>query len=115
MRKIVVGLVLAAACGSKLEIPARPIAQLRAGVVVDWMDLVQTVVKNEALPPTSASRLFAYAGIALYEGCIVGDATYVSLAGQLNGLAALPAPDPVPSPAAPYDPAAVAKDRKIVE
>ena len=72
------------------------------------MDLVQTVVKNEALPPTSASRLYAYAAIALYQGCIVGDPSYASLAGQLNGLAALPAPDPVPSPATPYDPAAAA-------
>jgi len=108
-RAVLVLLGLLAACGSKLDITTRPIAQLNAGIVVDWMDLLQTaVVRNEGLPPTSASRLYAYASIALYEGCIVGDPTYRSLAGQLNGLAALPAPDPLPSAATPYDPAAVA-------
>lgn len=108
MRAVLVLLpLIGVACGSQLEIATRPIAQLNAGVVVDWMDLAQTVVRNEGLPPTSASRLYAYASIALYEACIVGDPAYSSLGGQLNGLAALPAPDPLPS-AATYDPAAVA-------
>ena len=105
---LVLGLSLVLGCGSHLELTRRPIAQFNAGIVVDWMDLLQTVVRNEGLPPTSASRLYAYGSIALYEGCIVGDPAYNSLAGQLNGLAALPAPDPLPSAATPYDPATVA-------
>jgi len=92
-----------AACGSKLEIRVQPSALLASGIAVEWMDLLQFVVKQEALPPTSASRLFAYAGIALFEGTIIGDGSYRSLGGQLNALGALPAPPPDP-----HDPAAVA-------
>jgi len=108
VRRAALLLLLATGCGSKLELQTRPLAQFASGVAVDWMDLVQFVVKSEGLPPTSASRLFAYAGVALYEGAIVGDAAYASLGGQLNGLSSLPAPSPAPSPATPYDPAAVA-------
>lgn len=97
-------LLWAVGCGSKLEIETRQTAQFDAAVVVEWMDLCQFVVKQERFPPTSASRLYAYAAIALYEGAIVGDPAYDSLAGQLNDLDSLPAP----SPASPYDPATVA-------
>jgi hypothetical protein len=95
-------------CGSKLELETREAAQFASGTLVEWMDLAQFVVKSEVLPPTSASRLYAYASIALYEGAIVGNPLYNTLAGQLNGLAALPAPDPLPSAATPYDPMTVA-------
>jgi hypothetical protein len=95
-------------CGSKLEIETRWTAHFDAAVVVEWMDLCGFAVKQERFPPTSAARLYAYAAIALYEGAIVGDPSYNSLAGQLNGLDSLPAPSPPPSPASPYDPATVA-------
>ncbi len=64
------------------------------------MDLVQFVIKQEILPPTSASRLLAYASVALYEGAIAGDPSYNSLGGQLNGLPPLPAAPPDPMDAA---------------
>jgi hypothetical protein len=38
------------------------------------------------------SRLYASTAVALYEAVVPGMATYQSLAGQLNGLAAVPAP-----------------------
>ncbi len=98
---------VALSCGSKLDLETREAAQFASGALVEWMDLAQFVVKSETLPPTSASRLYVYASIALYEGAIVGNPAYRSLGGQLNGLAALPAPDPLPS-VEPYDPATVA-------
>ncbi|HEX5135924.1 MAG TPA: vanadium-dependent haloperoxidase [Planctomycetota bacterium] len=107
----VLAVVLSAAlfsCGSKLELETRQAAQFASGTIVEWMDLAQLVVRSETLPPTSASRLYAYASVALYEGTIVGNPAYASLGGQLNGLAALPLPDPPPSAATPYDPATVA-------
>jgi hypothetical protein len=108
MLRVLLLLVAVAGCGSQFEITTRDTSRFASGVAVEWMDLAQFVVKSEGLPPTSASRLYAYASIALYEGSIVGHAAYDSLGTQLNGLAALPLPDPAPSAATPYDPAAVA-------
>jgi len=100
-------LALVVGCGSKLDLETREEAQFPSATVVEWMDLVQFVAKSE-FPPTSASRIYAYASIALYEGTVLGNPLYDSLGGQLNGLDAFPAPDPLPSAATPYDPATVA-------
>jgi PAP2 superfamily len=110
LRRVIAVLLSATAlsCGSKLDLETREAAQFASGTLVEWMDLAQFVVKSEGLPPTSSSRLYAYASIALYEGAIVGNPLYNSLGGQLNGLAALPVPDPLPSAATPYDPSTVA-------
>ncbi|MGQ0614865.1 MAG: vanadium-dependent haloperoxidase [Planctomycetaceae bacterium] len=110
IRRVVAVLLFATAlsCGSRLELETREAARFASGTLVEWMDLAQFVVKSEGLPPTSASRLYAYASIALYEGAIVGNPLYNSLGGQLSGLAALPGPVPSPSLATPYDPSTVA-------
>ncbi len=52
------------------------------------------VVKHVGFTPIVASRNYAYANIAAYE-CIAGGYPneYYSLAGQINGLSALPKPD----------------------
>lgn len=110
-RRILASLVsalLVTGCGSQLDLDSEAVEQLDAGVAISWMALLQKVVKEEGLPPTSGSRTIVYLSIALYEGCIVGDPTYRSLAGQLNDLPTLPAPSPLPSGATPYDSAAVA-------
>ena len=51
-------------------------------------------VWDEKLSPPVASRLFGYAGVALYEAVVPGMPGYQSLAGQLNDLPPLPQPDP---------------------
>jgi hypothetical protein len=44
--------------------------------------------------PTFASRGFGYLGLTLYESVVPGFSQKQSLAGQLNGLAGLPVPEP---------------------
>jgi hypothetical protein len=48
------------------------------------------VVLENNFPPMIASRNYAYASIAAYECIAAGNRQYQSLAGQLNGLTALP-------------------------
>jgi hypothetical protein len=77
-------LVLLAACQREA---AAPDPQL----VAQWMRTSLASVRSERLGPPVASRISAYASIALFEG-YASDARsgLRSLAGQLNGLAELP-------------------------
>jgi hypothetical protein len=50
------------------------------------------VVMENNFPPIIASRNYTYANIAAYECIVAGDSNYISLAGQLKGLTALPKP-----------------------
>ncbi|CAN5480931.1 hypothetical protein BH23BAC1_BH23BAC1_23880 [soil metagenome] len=52
------------------------------------------VIMNDIFTPPVASRIYAYANIAAYEAMQPGYNSYQSLAGQINGLGALPEPDP---------------------
>jgi hypothetical protein len=52
------------------------------------------VVLENNFPPMIASRNYAYANIAAYECIVAGDNNYVSLAGQVRRLPAMPKPDP---------------------
>jgi membrane-associated phospholipid phosphatase len=56
--------------------------------------LLTEVMIHDIFSPPQASRIYAYASIAGYEAAIAGDAAFLSLAGQVNGLAAVPAPEP---------------------
>jgi hypothetical protein len=67
-------------------------AEFDSEVARDWMDLTYQIVKSEALSPPPASRVYGYAGVAFYEAVVDGTPGKRSLGGQLNGLAALPAP-----------------------
>ena len=51
------------------------------------------VMVYDIFSPPQASRAYAYASIAAYEALRHGDTSYHSLADQLNGLTAVPAPD----------------------
>ncbi|MEO7988341.1 MAG: vanadium-dependent haloperoxidase [Chryseolinea sp.] len=63
-------------------------------VATTWADMTLYVTKNTpANSPTFASRGFGYIGLTMYESIVHGYPTYESLAGQLNGLTALPIPD----------------------
>ncbi|MFD2572632.1 vanadium-dependent haloperoxidase [Spirosoma soli] len=53
------------------------------------------VIKNSPYnSPTYSSRSLAYLGITMYESVVHSNPAYRSLAGQINGLAALPQPQP---------------------
>jgi hypothetical protein len=53
---------------------------------------VTDVIVHDIFSPPVASRIYAYMSIAGYEVAIHEDSRYVSLAGQLNGLEAVPQP-----------------------
>ena len=66
-----------------------------AAVATRWFALALDLVRETpGFTPPVASRAFGYLGVTLYEAVAPGMDGYVSLAGQLNGLKPLPAPDP---------------------
>jgi hypothetical protein len=84
-RRIAAVALLAAGC--RLE-PAAPDPQL----VAQWTRSSLAFVRSERLGPPVASRISAYASIALYEGYAADPRSgLLTLAGQLNGLATIPA------------------------
>lgn len=56
------------------------------------------IVLENNFPPMIASRNYAYANIAAYEIVVAGDSNYISLAGQLKEMPAMPKPDPAKLP-----------------
>jgi PAP2 superfamily len=61
-------------------------------VASSWFELLYDVVKQERTPPPPASRIYGITAVALYESIVPGTDENRSLAGQLNGLVALPPP-----------------------
>ncbi len=74
------------------------------GFVARWTATHYALARAERLSPPVASRVSAYAAIALYEGWAAFSDSLRSLAGQLNGLESLPKPRREER----YDPATVA-------
>src|SRR6187551_1059310 len=54
---------------------------------------VTDVIVHDIFSPPVASRIYTYMSVAAYEAAIHQDTKYVTLAGQLNGLEAVPQPD----------------------
>ena len=59
-------------------------------MIAEWMQNYYGLIRAERVSPAVASRLMAYASVALYEGLAVATPALRSLAGQLNGLDSLP-------------------------
>jgi hypothetical protein len=59
-------------------------------VVVEWMARLVDRVRAERLSPPVASRVYAYAGVTLYEAVVGGMPGHRSLASQLTGLPPMP-------------------------
>src|SRR2546422_10062470 len=81
--------VVAAGMGCRAAPP-----RVDARILTDWMRAQYALVRAERLSPPVASRVFAYGAVALYEAVAAGSPRLRSLAGQLNGLSALPRPPP---------------------
>lgn len=58
------------------------------------MQGVTDIIVHDIFSPPQAARIYGYASIAAYEAARHADSTYLTLAGQLNGLPAFPQPDP---------------------
>ncbi len=63
-----------------------------AEVPLAWFRLSFDLTRDEGLFPPPAARAYAYAGVTLWEAVAPGVPGGHSLAGQLNGLADVPAP-----------------------
>jgi hypothetical protein len=75
--------------------PSEPTTRYSSEVATSWFDLYLDLVQaTPGYSPPVASRFFGYAGVTLYEAVVPGMPNYQSLAGQLNGLTALPQPMP---------------------
>ena len=75
---------------------ALPAQAARPEAVLDkWYGLILELVRHTpTYSPPVASRSFAYFGVTAYEAIASGDADLLTLAGQLNGLQALPSREP---------------------
>jgi hypothetical protein len=62
-------------------------------MAVDWMTLLYDRIEVEGISAPAASRMYAYAGVALYEAVYNGIPGNYSLAGQLNEMPLMPLPD----------------------
>lgn len=70
--------------------PAPGADEFDAALAIDWMDLTTDLVKAERWTPPTASRLYGYAGVTLYESVVHGMPNNLSLVGQLNEFEELP-------------------------
>jgi PAP2 superfamily protein len=80
-----IALLLSVAC-------ARPIPPPDPQFVSEWMRNYYGLIRAERISPPVASRVLAYAAVALYEGMAAASPGHVSLVGKLNGLDSLPRP-----------------------
>ena len=70
--------------------PRQPEAELLHAA----MHQLSSVMVYDIFSPPQASRVYAYASVAAYEALRPGHPGYHTFAGQLNGLAPLPTPEP---------------------
>ncbi|GAB3555729.1 vanadium-dependent haloperoxidase [Spirosoma fluminis] len=75
-------------------ISGKAASQYDAEVAAKWAALQLKLTKTTpGFTPPVAARAYGYAGVTLYEAIVPGTTTYKSLAGQLQGLTALPQPE----------------------
>lgn len=69
-----------------------PVASFSPEMALDWVQTLYDRVRADGVNAPAASRLYGYAGVALYEGLVHGMPDHISLAGQVWGLDFLPQP-----------------------
>lgn len=92
------------ACSLSAFACSRPVPPSDPRMIAEWMQNYYGLIRAERISPPVASRVLAYASVALYEGLATATPSLRSLAGQLNGLDSLPRADTERS----YDPTLVA-------
>ncbi|MGH7507542.1 MAG: vanadium-dependent haloperoxidase [Longimicrobiales bacterium] len=88
---MVLGTVLSWSCGNAPAVVADP--TLEAELLHTAVRHLTDVIVYDILNPPQSSRVNAYASIAAYEALRHDHPEYRTLAGQLNGLEPVPAPD----------------------
>jgi hypothetical protein len=84
---------LALAAGCAVAGRDQPTRQAEAEPLHTAVQRLSNVMVYDIFSPPQSSRVYAYASVAAYETIRQGHPEYRSLAGQLNGLTAVPAPD----------------------
>ncbi|MEP7288828.1 MAG: vanadium-dependent haloperoxidase [Chloroflexota bacterium] len=72
------------------ENPSVKAADLDAAFATEWMQMLYGRVEAEKISPPAASRVYAYAGVTLYEAVLAGMPGFNSLAGQLTDMPDMP-------------------------
>ena len=86
IRNVILFLLLAVFCQPA---SAQPLASSQ--IVLGWYEMVLRLVRHTpTYSPPVASRAFAYLGVTVFESVAAGSPDLQTLAGQLNGLQALP-------------------------
>ncbi|MEO8393182.1 MAG: vanadium-dependent haloperoxidase [Chloroflexota bacterium] len=67
-----------------------PAADQNADVALAWMDLTYRLVQSEAPNAPEASRIYAYAGVTLYEAVVAGMPDNSSLASSISSMPDMP-------------------------
>jgi hypothetical protein len=76
-------------------VKSRDASQYSSDVVSAWMDMQLRIFRTTTIaPPLHTVRMGAYSAIAMYEAVVPGMPDYRSLAGQLNGMPAMPSANP---------------------
>jgi hypothetical protein len=71
-----------------------PATEQSPGLAVQWMELLYRRIEAEKFSAPAAARLYAYAGVTLYEAVHPGIPDSFSMSRQLNGLPNMPAIEP---------------------
>ena len=88
-------LLTLSACAQSPTPVAPPAETFPADMPLSWIALQLRLTRTTpGISSIGHSRLFACVGVALYEAVVPGMTGYQSLGGQLNGLPALPKPQP---------------------
>ena len=75
-----------------MEVEQVPVVSLDPHFAVDWMQLIYDRVYAEGINPPAAARIYAYAGITLYESLLNGIPGNLTLAGQIVHMPDMPLP-----------------------
>jgi PAP2 superfamily len=78
---------------AQTETTSVPAVELDPDVAVKWMELLYDQVEAQGISAPAASRLYAYAGVTVYQAILPGMPTSFSLSGQLNDLPDTPYAD----------------------
>ena len=70
-----------------------PADSLSPRIAVEWMQLLYDRIREDRVSAPGASRLYAYAGITLYESILPGMRDNFTLAGQINDFSGVPYPE----------------------
>lgn len=88
-----VALLLSLLPAAAQSLPSVPATEQPPTLAVRWMQLLYDRIQAEGISAPAASRLYAYAGIALYEAVQPGIPNSFSMGRQLNGMPDMPAID----------------------